>query len=56
MSDLIEKPTQVTKDTVVSLDYTLRVDGTVVDTSEKSEPIQFIQGHGHIIAGLESQL
>jgi FKBP-type peptidyl-prolyl cis-trans isomerase SlyD len=56
MADVSEKPTHVTKGTVVSLDYTLRVDGTVVDASEKSEPIQFIQGHGHIIAGLESQL
>ncbi len=56
MADVSEKPTHVEKDTVVSLDYTLRVDGNVVDASEKSEPIQFIQGHGHIIAGLESQL
>jgi FKBP-type peptidyl-prolyl cis-trans isomerase SlyD len=56
MADLNEKPTHVAKDTVVSLDYTLRVDGVVVDTSEKSEPIQFIQGHGHIISGLENQL
>jgi FKBP-type peptidyl-prolyl cis-trans isomerase SlyD len=56
MTDSSEKPTQVDKDTVVSLDYTLRVDGVVVDSSEKSEPIQFIQGHGHIIPGLENQL
>lgn len=56
MVDVSEKPTQIKKDTVVSLDYTLRVDGTVVDASEKSEPIQFIQGHGQIIPGLESQL
>jgi FKBP-type peptidyl-prolyl cis-trans isomerase SlyD len=56
MADSSEKPTQVAKDTVVSLDYTLRVDGVVVDSSEKSEPIQFIQGHGHIISGLENQL
>jgi FKBP-type peptidyl-prolyl cis-trans isomerase SlyD len=56
MNDLSKKPTHVAKDIVVSLDYTLRVDGVVVDTSEKSEPIQFIQGHGHIITGLENQL
>lgn len=56
MVDSSEKPTQIAKDTVVSLDYTLRVDGVVVDSSEKSEPIQFIQGHGHIISGLENQL
>jgi FKBP-type peptidyl-prolyl cis-trans isomerase SlyD len=56
MADLNEKPTHIAKDTVVSLDYTLRVDGVVVDSSEKSEPIKFIQGHGHIISGLEDQL
>jgi FKBP-type peptidyl-prolyl cis-trans isomerase SlyD len=56
MADSIEKPTHVAKDMVVSLDYTLKVDGEVVDSSEKSEPIQFIQGHGHIVSGLENEL
>lgn len=46
----------VAEDTVVSLDYTLKVDGEVIDTSEGSEPIQFIQGRGQIIPGLESEL
>jgi FKBP-type peptidyl-prolyl cis-trans isomerase SlyD len=41
---------------VVKLDYTLTVDGKVVDTSEGNQPIQFIQGHGQIIPGLEDQL
>ncbi len=41
---------------VVSLDYTLKVDGKVVDTSEGSQPIQFIQGQGQIIPGLEDKL
>jgi FKBP-type peptidyl-prolyl cis-trans isomerase SlyD len=43
-------------DMVVTLEYTLKVDGAVIDTSENSEPIQFIQGQGHIIPGLERQL
>jgi FKBP-type peptidyl-prolyl cis-trans isomerase SlyD len=43
-------------DLVVSLDYTLNVDGAVIDTSENSQPIQFIQGQGHVIPGLERQL
>jgi len=38
---------------VVSLEYTLTVDGEVVDSSEGHEPIEFIQGQGHIIPGLE---
>ncbi len=41
---------------VVSMHYTLHVDGQVVDSSEGKEPLQFIQGMGHIIAGLEHQL
>jgi FKBP-type peptidyl-prolyl cis-trans isomerase SlyD len=41
---------------VVSMDYTLHVDGKVVDSSESSEPLQFIQGMGHIIPGLENEL
>ncbi len=49
-------PTQVADDVVVSLDYTLTVDGEVLDSSEGNEPIEFIQGHGHIIPGLEQAL
>lgn len=41
---------------VVSMHYTLHVDGRVVDSSEGGEPLQFIQGMGHIIPGLEHQL
>ena len=41
---------------VVSMHYTLHVDGQVVDSSEGKEPLQFIQGMGHIIRGLEHQL
>jgi FKBP-type peptidyl-prolyl cis-trans isomerase SlyD len=48
--------TTVQDDVVVSLDYTLRVEGEVLDTSSGDEPIQFIQGHGHIIPGLERAL
>ena len=41
---------------VVSMHYTLHVDGQVVDSSEGKEPLQFIQGMGQIIRGLEHQL
>jgi len=41
---------------VVSMHYTLRVEGKVVDSSEGGEPLQFIQGMGHIVPGLEHQL
>ena len=51
-----EKPTRVEDDVIVSLDYTLSVDGEVIDNSNEDGPIQFIQGKGHIVAGLERAL
>lgn len=51
-----ETPKQVADDVVVSLDYTLKVDGEVIDSSEDSGPIEFIQGKGQIIPGLEREL
>ena len=41
---------------VVSMEYTLQVDGEVVDTSAGREPLEFIQGIGNIIPGLEREL
>ena len=41
---------------VVSMHYTLHVEGKLVDTSEGGEPLEFIQGMGHIIPGLEHEL
>jgi FKBP-type peptidyl-prolyl cis-trans isomerase SlyD len=52
----IESPISVGDDVVVTLDYTLTVDGEIIDTSEGHEPIQFIQGQGDIITGLERGL
>jgi FKBP-type peptidyl-prolyl cis-trans isomerase SlyD len=49
-------PEKVADQVVVSLDYTLTVDGEVLDSSEKRGPIQFIQGNGDIIPGLEGEL
>jgi len=50
------QPEQVAKNIVVSLEYTLTVDGEVVDYSNKEEPLEYIQGHDQIIPGLESAL
>jgi FKBP-type peptidyl-prolyl cis-trans isomerase SlyD len=42
---------------VVSLDYTLRLDdGQVLDTSQGEAPLDFLQGAGQIIPGLEAAL
>lgn len=49
-------PVTVIDDVVVSLEFTLTVDGEVVDTSDGDEPIRFIQGQGQIIPGLEKAL
>ncbi len=40
----------------VSMNYTLKVDGKVVDTSEGHEPLVFVLGSGQIIPGLDEQL
>ncbi|HBX71154.1 MAG TPA: peptidylprolyl isomerase [Chloroflexi bacterium] len=48
--------TLVADDVVVSMEYTLTVDGEIVDSSEEEGPIQFLQGYGNIIPGLEAHL
>ncbi len=47
---------KVTDGQVVAMDYTLRVDGEIADSSEGHEPLEFLQGVGNIIPGLESAL
>ncbi len=41
---------------VVSMDYSLHIDGELVDTSEGREPLDYLHGAGNIIPGLESEL
>jgi FKBP-type peptidyl-prolyl cis-trans isomerase SlyD len=50
------KLTKVANDLVVSLEYKLTVDDEIVDSSEENGPIDFIQGKGNIISGLEKEL
>ena len=40
----------------VSFDYTLSVDGQVVDSSKDRGPLQYTHGEGRIIPGLSKQL
>ena len=51
-----ETPTPVADHLVVSMAYVLTVDGEVVDSTEEGESLQFIQGYGSIIPGLEQAL
>ena len=41
---------------VISMDYTLRVDGEILDSSAGHAPLEFLQGAGNIIPGLEQEL
>ena len=50
------EPNLVADDVVVTMEYILTVDGEIVDSSKEDGPIQFLQGHGNIIPGLESHL
>ncbi len=48
---------QVADNLVVSMHYTLTLDdGQVVDSSVEGDPLQFLQGFGQIIPGLEKEL
>jgi FKBP-type peptidyl-prolyl cis-trans isomerase SlyD len=55
MSDNIRSE-KVADGKVVTLHYTLQVEGEVVDTSQGREPITFIQGQEQIVPGLEQEL
>lgn len=55
MSENID-PTVVADDVVVSMDYTLTVNGEILDSSEGEEPLEFLQGHQNIVPGLEREL
>lgn len=41
---------------VVSMEYSLHVDGETIDSSQGREPLEFLQGAGNIIPGLEDEL
>ena len=46
----------VQKDVVVSMEYSLHVDGEEIDSSKGQDPLQFLVGHGNIISGLEREM
>ena len=41
---------------VVSMEYTLKVDGEIADSSEGREPLEYVHGAGNIIPGLEREM
>jgi len=51
-----QNPNQVADNLVVSLIYSLIVNGEVLDSSGEDDPLEFLQGFGEIIPGLEREL
>ena len=47
---------KVKGDLVVGLVYELRIDGELIDSCEQDDPLLYIQGHGHIVPGLEREV
>jgi len=41
---------------VISMEYTLRVDGEVLDSSDEAGPLQFLAGYDNIVPGLEREM
>lgn len=50
------QPVTVQDNVIVTLNYTVSVNGETVDSSEEDEPIEFIQGMGMVVRGLERGL
>lgn len=46
----------VSEQMLVKFDYTLSVDGEVVETSEGKQPLEYVHGEGKIIPGLAKEL
>lgn len=47
---------KVADNMVVTIEYELKVDGEVVDSSKDEGPLEYLQGHQNIIPGLEKEL
>jgi FKBP-type peptidyl-prolyl cis-trans isomerase SlyD len=48
---------QITKNKVAAIHYTLRDnEGTIIDSSEGREPLNYLHGAGNLIAGMEEGL
>lgn len=56
MEDSTPNKFTVQDDVIVTLDYILTVDGEIIDESGEAGAIEFLQGHGQVIPGLERAL
>jgi FKBP-type peptidyl-prolyl cis-trans isomerase (trigger factor) len=48
-----QKPTQIEKDVIVNLVFTLTVDGEIIDEANAEDPFLYLHGHDNVIAGIE---
>ena len=46
----------IKKGSAVKIQYTLSVDGVILDSSPEGDPLSYVHGAGQIIPGLEDQL
>jgi FKBP-type peptidyl-prolyl cis-trans isomerase SlyD len=46
----------VEKGQVVTMEYTLHVDGEMLDSSKENGPLEFLAGYNNIISGLEREM
>lgn len=53
---MAKTPTLVADDVVVEIEYTLTVDGEVLDSSEEDGPLEYLHGYENIVLGLERAL
>lgn len=53
---MTKKPTLVADDVVVEIEYTLTVDGEVLDSSKEDGPLEYLHGYDNIVPGLEKAL
>lgn len=55
-SQALAQELAVAKGLKVSFDYTLWIEGEILDSSEGKKPLEYVHGDGNIIPGLSSQL
>jgi len=53
---LVAEEATIQKGKKVKLEYTLTVDGKMIETSQGKEPLAYVHGEGQLIKGLEDQL
>jgi len=53
---IAKKDMQVAEDLVVTIEYELKVDGEIMDSSDEEGLLPYLHGHGNIIPGLENAL